>query len=431
MRLFNTREREEHVSLEHAVFNGLAPNGGLYLPREWPRFPESLVKELLRDDFITRSVRIAQHLLGDEFTKEQIATIVSNTLTFPVPLVHIQKNQFALELFHGPTLAFKDFGARFLAQMMLALRKRNSSSKSSQLCTILTATSGDTGAAVADAFHNLDGFSVRILYPKGKISPLQEKMFCALGDNIKTYAVQGSFDDCQSLVKQCFEDTSLRQRQGLTSANSINIARLLGQVFYYFEAAASSPHPNPVLAVPSGNFGNLTAGIMARSLGAPIKRFIAATNSNDTIPRFLKNGLMEPRPTVATLSNAMDVSKPNNWERINTLFDGKLENIKNTVTAVSVDEQKTISTLRSLRQKGYLACPHTTVALQALSEEMKGDEAVGIALATAHPAKFQETLQDILTETVELPPRLEQARTAKVLSESLPNSLAALKSRLC
>jgi threonine synthase len=432
MQLYNTRNHNQRVTLEDAVFNGLASDGGLFLPCSWPRFSQAKVAELLREDFITRSVLIAQEILADEFTADEAANLVTDSFTFPVPLVQVDKNRFALELFHGPTLAFKDFGARFLARTMLTLHKRAARSNRDRLCTILTATSGDTGAAVADAFHNLEGVAVRILYPRGGISPLQEKMFCTLGGNVKTYAVDGSFDDCQQLVKSCFQDGSLRKKLGLTSANSINIARLLGQVFYYFEAAARSPQSATVVAVPSGNFGNLTAGLMAQSLGAPIKRFVAATNNNDTIPRLIREGVMAPRPTVATLSNAMDVSRPNNWERIETLFSGNLTEIRKAMSAVAIDEPTTIASVRALRKEGYLACPHTAVALRALEIELERGEtgSVGIALATAHPAKFQESLEGLLAEAVSLPPRLEQARKALVLSEALPNSVESLKARL-
>jgi threonine synthase len=430
MQLFNTRNPAERVTLETAVFNGLADNGGLFLPCDWPRFSEPVVARLLRKDFITRSVEIAQEILTGELEPSTLAELITETFTFPIPLVQVDENRLSLELFHGPTLAFKDFGARFLARMMLSLRTRRGSPHRDKPCTILTATSGDTGAAVADAFHNLPGISVRILYPRGGIAPLQEKMFCTLGGNVKTYAVEGSFDDCQQLVKSCFEEGDLRARLGLTSANSINVARLLGQIFYYFEAAARSPRPNPIVAVPSGNFGNLTAGLMAQALGAPIARFLAATNSNDTIPRYLETGRMESRPTIATLSNAMDVSRPNNWERIETMFHHDLSSIGQRVKAVAVDEPATVASVRNLHQKGYLACPHTAVALDALTRGMRDCNSIGIALATAHPAKFQESLEHILAEPIELPARLEQVRDAAILSEILPNSREALRERL-
>jgi threonine synthase len=428
MKLYNTRNVSEVVSLEQAVFEGLASGGGLFLPQAWNAFNAREVEELLNLEFVPRSQKIAQKLLAGEFSPKVIDGMVSAAFSFPLPLVCVSEKIRVLELFHGPTLAFKDFGARFMAQMMQALQERNEQ-RSRKPITILTATSGDTGAAVADAFHGASGIRVCVLYPKGKISLLQEKLFCTRGGNIRTFAVDGTFDDCQKIVKDCFSDLALKNELGLTSANSINIARLIGQVFYYFEIAARSKGERCVVSVPSGNFGNMAAGLLAKLLEAPIYRFIAATNANDTIPRYLQNGVMEPRPTVATLSNAMDVSLPNNWERIETLFEGNRERILNFVRGISLDDNGTEAEIRELHKTGYLGCPHTAVACAALRRDLRDNE-VGIALGTAHPAKFREAMERILKTEISIPEELRCVMNARVLSEEIPNSVDALKAEL-
>ncbi|MGL5482076.1 MAG: threonine synthase, partial [Aeromonas veronii] len=310
MNLYNIKDNSEQVSFAQAVRQGLGREQGLFFPEQLE--PLADVDALLDLPLAERSARILNHLLGDEVPAAKVSELINAAFTFPAPLVKLKDNTYALELFHGPTLAFKDFGGRFMAQCLAAFRTNDK-------ITILTATSGDTGAAVAHAFYGLEGIEVVILYPKGKISPLQEKLFCTLGGNIRTIAIDGDFDACQALVKQAFDDEALKKAIGLNSANSINISRLLAQVCYYFEAVAQLPKADrakAVISVPSGNFGNLTAGLIAKALGLPVKRFIAATNANDTVPRYLKTGQWEPHQTVATLSNAMDVSRPNNWPRV-------------------------------------------------------------------------------------------------------------------
>lgn len=313
MKLYNIKENDEQVSFGQAVRQGLGRNQGLFFPSELPKFED--VDALLAEDFVSRSTKILSALIGDELAEEQVNALVDAAFQFPAPINRVKDGVYALELFHGPTLAFKDFGGRFMAQSLAAVSDGGK-------ITILTATSGDTGAAVAHAFYGMEDINVVILYPKGKISPLQEKLFCTLGKNIHTVAIDGDFDACQALVKQAFDDSALREEIGLNSANSINISRLMAQICYYFEAAAQmskQERENLVVSVPSGNFGNLTAGLLAKALGLPIKRFIAATNANDTVPRYLQTGKWEPKPTVATTSNAMDVSQPNNWYRIEEL----------------------------------------------------------------------------------------------------------------
>ena len=308
MQLYNIKDHSEQVSFAQAVKQGLGREQGLFFPSEIT--PMKDIDALLDLPFVERSAKLLRHVIGDEIP--ELEELVKRAFAFGAPLHKVDDVNYALELFHGPTLAFKDFGGRFMAQCLKAIAK-------DQKVTILTATSGDTGAAVAHAFYELPGIEVVILYPKGKISNLQEKLFCTLGKNIRTVAIHAAFDDCQALVKNAFDDEELKKAIGLNSANSINISRLLAQVCYYFEAVAQLPkekRSSVVVSVPSGNFGDITAGLIAKALGLKIKKFVVATNDNDTVPRYLATGKWAPNPTVATLSNAMDVSKPNNWPRV-------------------------------------------------------------------------------------------------------------------
>jgi threonine synthase len=349
-----------------------------------------------------------------------------------VPLAPAADRLFALELFHGPTLAFKDFGARFLARVLRWIGERRGGSGQTRPRTVLTATSGDTGAAVAHAFWRVPGFRVVVLYPQGRVSPLQERQLATLGDNVRALAVAGTFDDCQALVKACFRDPELEERHGLTSANSINIARLLAQVLYYFEALARLRDEGigeaPVIAVPSGNFGNLCAGLMARRLGLPTQAFVAATNANATVPEYLSGGAYRPRPSVATLSNAMDVGDPSNWERIEALSGGNLDTLRRELRWGSLDDAGTRAALRDLWNQGYLADPHTAVAWRVLTERLEPGEA-GVFLATAHPAKFREVLEPLGIE-VPLPRALREVADRPLLAEPLPDDLDALRAAL-
>ncbi|MGD9264375.1 MAG: threonine synthase, partial [Lysobacterales bacterium] len=332
----------------------------------------------------------------------------------------VSEHIFALELFHGPSLAFKDFGARFMAQCLGVFSRGDK-------VTILTATSGDTGAAVALAFHGQPGIEVVVLYPRGKVSPLQEKLFCTLGGNVRTLAVEDDFDACQDLVKQSFEDRELVQALGLNSANSINVARLLAQVCYYFEAVARLPAgTQPVFAVPSGNFGNVTAGLMAYVIGLPASRVIAATNVNDTVPRYFRSNRWDPRPTVATLTNAMDISQPNNFPRVLEMERNHGLDLRKLLTSFAIDDSQTRAAVSALDQAGYLADPHSALAWRALSDRLEGHE-TGVFLCTAHPAKFKETIEDTLGREVELPAALEQVAKRRVLSEVIPADFNALR----
>lgn len=426
MKFYNLKHPEQEVSFAQAVKQGLGKNQGLFFPQNIT--PLTNIDELLRMPLVERSVEILHPFVVNDLNKEQLRAIVSEAFNFPALVQPVSENHSILELFHGPTLAFKDFGARFMAKCLQAFSQEKK-------ITILTATSGDTGAAVAHAFHGLDNIRVVILYPKGKISPLQEKMFTTLGGNIETLAVDGSFDDCQALVKQSFDDKTLASSIGLNSANSINISRLLAQICYYFEAVAQLARqksgqalPEIVFSIPSGNFGNLTAGLLAKALGLPVKRFIAATNGNDTVPRYLQTGEWSPVETVATLSNAMDVSNPNNWPRVeHMLKSGMLD--KDCVSSVSVDEQQTQDSMLALYKLGYISEPHAAVAYKAMQDSLSAEE-FGLLLGTAHPAKFKEVVDNILPHALALPKELAECADKQGLSSDLAADFAQLREYL-
>ncbi|WP_318463579.1 threonine synthase [Photobacterium leiognathi] len=423
MKLYNLKEHAEQVSFGQAVRQGLGRNQGLFFPSELPQLGD--IDALLEMDFVARSSKILSAFIGDELGAETVSQMVDSAFQFPAPINKVKGGVYALELFHGPTLAFKDFGGRFMAQSLAAVTDNDGK------ITILTATSGDTGAAVAHAFYGMDNIKVVILYPKGKISPLQEKMFCTLGKNITTVAVNGTFDDCQALVKQAFDDAELRQEVGLNSANSINISRLMAQICYYFEAVAQLPkaeRKDVVISVPSGNFGNLTAGLLAKSLGLPVKRFIAATNVNDTVPRYLQTGDWSPKVTVPTISNAMDVSQPNNWPRIEELCQLKGWGLSELGYGAVTDEQ-TAETLKQMDAEGYLCEPHGAIAYRILNEQLNEGE-TGLFLCTAHPAKFKEVVDEILETDIPLPGPLAKHNAMELLSLERDNDFEAVKAVL-
>lgn len=422
MNLYNIKHPEEQVNFAQGVRQGLGKDQGLFFPEVLPKFDD--IDALLALPLVERSQKILGALIGDELPRETLNKMVANAFTFPAPLARVNDDIYALELFHGPTLAFKDFGGRFMAQALSAVRGEGK-------ITILTATSGDTGAAVAHAFYGLENINVVILYPKGKISPLQEKLFCTLGGNIRTVAIESDFDACQALVKQAFDDAELRQAIGLNSANSINISRLLAQVCYYFEAVAQLPkekRSEVVVSVPSGNFGNLTAGLIAKTLGLPIKRFIASTNANDTVPRYLKSGKWEPNATVATLSNAMDVSRPNNWPRVEELFKRNGWNLAD-LGSDALNDAETEAALKAQYAEGYLCEPHGAIAYQVLKDQLQAGE-TGIFLCTAHPAKFKESVERILDIELPLPEALDKHNKMELLSDTMPADFATLRAYL-
>ncbi len=424
MQLFNLKDNTDTVNFPEAVTKGLGKNQGLYFPAKIQ--PLDNVSQLLQMPFVQRSAHILNHLIDGDIANETLHQLVANAFQFPAPIAEVTDGVYCLELFHGPTLAFKDFGARFMAQCLSELTK-----DSGNPITILTATSGDTGAAVAHAFHGIDNINVVILYPQGKISPLQEKLFTTLGGNIHTVALDSDFDACQQMVKSAFDDPEVRDGLHLNSANSINISRLMAQVCYYFEAFAQLPpeqQEEVVFSVPSGNFGNLTAGMIAKTLGLPIKRFIAATNVNDTVPRYWQTRNWLPNPTQATISNAMDVSQPNNWPRIEALFQyGYLD--ESCLSADAVDEDYTQLAMKQLQTEGYISEPHAAVAYKALKREMQDGE-TGIFLGTAHPAKFRETVENVLGQPISLPQPLVECAGKEGLSAELPADYATLKQHL-
>lgn len=412
MQLYNIKDHSEVVNFAQAVRQGLGRHQGLFFPNEINMLDD--VDSLLDMPLVERSVKVLANFLGDELPS--LPEILKKAFTFPAPLVQVSQNSYALELFHGPTLAFKDFGGRFMAQALQSV-------SNGKHITILTATSGDTGAAVAHAFYGLENIDVVILYPKGKISNLQEKLFCTLGGNIRTVAINGTFDDCQALVKKAFDDEELKQTVGLNSANSINISRLLAQVCYYFEAFAQLPkdkRKNVVVSVPSGNFGDVTAGLLAKAIGLPIKKFVIATNANDTVPRYLKTGKWDPKETIPTLSNAMDVSCPNNWPRVEELFKVKGWDLADLAYGALNDEE-TKQAMKKLYELGYVGEPHGTIAWSLLQENLKEGE-TGIFLCTAAPAKFKESVDSILESDIPLPKALADRADLPVLSDNFdPN----------
>lgn len=421
MKLYNLKDHSEQVSFAQAVQQGLGKEQGLFFPEQLPKFSSAEIEALLKMDFITRSAKILSAFIGNEISDNDMHRLVQNAFQFPAPVKSVEDDIGTLELYHGPTLAFKDFGGRFMAQALVQVA-------ADKKITILTATSGDTGAAVAHAFYHLPNIRVVILYPEGKISPLQEKLFCTLGDNIHTIAIQSDFDACQALVKKAFDDEELKTTIGLNSANSINISRLLAQICYYFEAYAQltpKQREQLVISVPSGNFGDLTAGLLAKTMGLPIKRFIAATNANDTVPRYLETGKWEPHKTVATLSNAMDVSQPNNWPRIEEIYKREGWVLKSLGHA-AVSDVVSVETVQELDKKGYLSEPHGAIAYRALRDQLQEGE-YGLFLGTAHPAKFKEVVEDILGRSISLPQPLAERADMPLLSHHMHDDFNKLR----
>lgn len=419
MHLVNLKDNTQQVNFCDAVKTGLGRGQGLFFVENIT--PLADIDAALALPLVERSQLILQHLIGDEFSEAELNALVEAAFTFPAPVVKVDEQNYALELFHGPTLAFKDFGGRFMAQSLTKISQ-------GAPVTILTATSGDTGAAVAHAFHGIDNINVVILFPKGKISPLQEKLFTTLGGNIHTVAIDGDFDACQSIVKQAFDDPQMREELHLNSANSINISRLLAQVCYYFEAFAQldeDARKELVVSVPSGNFGNLTAGLIAKALGLPIKRFIAATNLNDTVPRYLATGEWAPKETIATLSNAMDVSQPNNWPRIEAMVEFGIID-KEIISGMMIDEDCTQIAMKHLQSLGYTSEPHAAIAYRSLQKSLNEGE-TGLFLGTAHPAKFRESVENILGEPLALPKALADVAAETSLDVDKPADYQAIK----
>jgi threonine synthase len=424
MLYFSTNHAAPAVTLKEAVTRGLAPDKGLYMPEHLPQLPHTFFRNLSSMSLQEISLEVATALFGEDIPANDLRELVYDTLSFEIPLVPVAGNISALELFHGPTMAFKDVGARFMARL-LGYFTRNSGLE----INVLVATSGDTGSAVANGFFKVPGIRVFVLYPKGLVSSIQEMQFTTLGENITAIEVEGTFDDCQALVKSAFLDPTLTSALTLTSANSINQARLLPQSFYYFHGFARMKDTREVVcSVPSGNFGNLCAGLIAKKMGLPIHRFLAATNVNDIVPAYLKTGNYEPRPSVATIANAMDVGDPSNFARISQMYGNALEALQQDITGYSYTDQMVRSTILEVyRQHGYLLDPHGAIGFRALRDYLAIHSGAGFFIETAHPAKFTEVVQDVIGEPVALPDTLARFCQGRKSAELLPARFEAFR----
>lgn len=395
MKYISLGSKGQRFSLKEVLFKGLAPDGSLFMPEYIPALDEGFIREFHNMDLPEIAFHVLKPFVAEDVNDDVLDRIVKDTFSFEIPLKRVEEGVYALELYHGPTQAFKDVGARFLSRLLGFFNQGES-----RKLMVLTATSGDTGGAVAHGFHRVKGIEVVVLYPHGKVSPYQEYQITGPGDNVHAIAVNGSFDDCQRLVKDAFNDEALRQKIYMTSANSINMGRLLPQMVYYFYAAAqlrmAGIHDLPVFTVPSGNFGNITAAMLATKMGLPVKRFIAATNANDVVPRFLNSGEYDPKATIVTLANAMDVGDPSNFSRMFDLHNNHLDTLKNNLISISVSDAQIKETIKKVYNSlDYLMDPHTASAFFALKQLMKEDEA-GIFVSTAHPFKFGEILEELL-----------------------------------
>jgi len=430
MKYYSTNKKVNGVSLQDAVVKGLAEDKGLFMPDTIKRLPQSFFDTIETLTFQEIAFTVADAFFGEDVEAEALKEIVYETLNFDVPLVHVVDAVYSLELYHGPTLAFKDVGGRFMSRLLGYFIRKQSKTQ----VKVLVATSGDTGSAVANGFLGVEGIHVYVLYPKGLVSPIQECQFTTLGQNITALEVDGTFDDCQALVKSAFMDEELNAKMKLTSANSINVARFLPQSFYYFYAYAQlkkiGKADNLVMCVPSGNFGNITAGLFAKRMGLPVKRFIAANNRNDIFLQYLQTGEYKPRPSVSTIANAMDVGDPSNFARVLDLFGGSHEAIVSEISGVSYNDNQIAGTLKDCYSKtGYLLDPHGACGYRALEEYLKADE-VGVFLETAHPAKFLETVENIIGEKVEIPFKLQEFMKGEKKSLSLSKDFDTFKSYL-
>lgn len=420
MLYYSTNKKAPLATLEKAVVKGLAEDRGLYMPEAINKLPEAFFNHIEGLSFKEIARNVADAFFGDDVEPEALKRIVDDTLSFDVPIHKIDDNIYALELFHGPTLAFKDVGARFMARLLQYFIKREDAKGE---VNVLVATSGDTGSAVANGFLGVDGIHVYVLYPKGKVSKIQESQFTTLGRNITAIEVDGVFDDCQALVKSAFMDKELNSHMRLTSANSINIARFLPQAFYYFNAYArlketgeleiADGNSNMVMCTPSGNFGNITAGLFGKRMGLPIKHFIAANNANDIFYKYLQTGKYEPKPSKQTLANAMDVGDPSNFARIYDMYNGSWEAIKADISGATYTDDDIRETMRECYNRtGYVLDPHGACGYRALREQLKPGE-VGVFCETAHPAKFKDKVDSIISADIAIPDRLAEFMKGK------------------
>lgn len=429
MKYFSTNAKADAASLEQAVIKGLAPDKGLYMPECIRTLPQEFFENIEQMTLQEISYRVATAFFGEDIPADELKRIVYETMNFEIPAVKVTDNIYSLELFHGPTLAFKDVGARFMARMLGYFVKN-----SNKRVNVLVATSGDTGSAVANGFLGVENINVYVLYPKGKVSEIQEKQFTTLGKNITAIEVDGCFDDCQTLVKQAFMDEELNEKMFLTSANSINLARFLPQSFYYFWAYAQlkkmGKEQELVISVPSGNFGNLTAGLFAKRMGLPVKRFVAANNSNDIVYNYLKTGEYNPKASVSTIANAMDVGAPSNFARIMHLYGSSHQDVCKDIKGATYDDNAIANGVRQcLKENGYLLDPHGACGYLALKELLQPGE-TGVFLETAHPAKFKDTIEGIIGEEIEIPQALQQFMSGTKESVQIDKNFDTLKSYL-
>ena len=427
MQYYSTNGKAPLATLEEAVVRGLAPDKGLYMPQEIRPLPQEFFDNIENMSFQEMSYQVAHNFFGDDVDAESLREIVFDTLAFETPIVKVEDNIYSLELFHGPTLAFKDVGARFMARLLRYFIKR----EGKEQVNVLVATSGDTGSAVANGFLGVDGIHVYVLYPKGKVSKIQESQFTTLGKNITAIEVDGVFDDCQALVKSAFMDEELQGHMNLTSANSINVARFLPQAFYYFNAYAQAKKlgkaDNLTICVPSGNFGNITAGLFAQRMGLPIKHFIAANNANDIFYNYLLSGIYSPKASIQTIANAMDVGDPSNFARILDLYKSSHAEICSHISGATYSDDEIATTMKKCyEQTGYVLDPHGACGYQALKDNLKDGE-TGVFLETAHPAKFKEKVDAILSTDIEIPTRLADFMKGKKQSLEMAADFSAFK----
>jgi threonine synthase len=418
MKYYSLNHNAPKVSFQEAVIQGLAADKGLYFPESITPLPQSFfdnIENLSHEEIAFEAI---QQFVGDEIPTETLKKIIAETLCFDFPVVPVENGIYSLELFHGPTMAFKDVGARFMSRCLGYFNK----DKKDNTNTVLVATSGDTGGAVASGFLGVQGVDVVILYPSGKVSDIQERQLTTLGQNIKALEVDGVFDDCQDMVKKAFLDESLTHKN-LTSANSINIARWLPQMFYFFFAykALKSHNKELVFSCPSGNFGNICAGIIAKKMGLPVTHFVAATNVNDTVPRFLVNGIYDPKPSIATISNAMDVGNPSNFIRIQEMYGNDLAQFKKDFSSYTYTDEETLAAMKTIyNTDGYIAEPHGAVGYLGLKKELENyPNAIGVFLETAHPIKFLDVVEPALGVTLPIPAQIESVLNKEKVSTKI------------
>ena len=430
MKYYSTNRKAADATLEEAVVKGLASDRGLFMPREIKPLPQEFYEHIEELSFQEIAYRVADAFFGEDIPADTLKQIVYDTLSFDVPLVKVTDNIYSLELFHGPTLAFKDVGARFMARLLGYFIRKEGKKE----VNVLVATSGDTGSAVANGFLGVEGIHVYVLYPKGKVSEIQEKQFTTLGRNITALEVDGTFDDCQALVKAAFMDRELNEHLQLTSANSINVARFLPQAFYYFYAYAqlkkAGRGANAVVCVPSGNFGNITAGLFGKRMGLPVSRFIAANNRNDIFYQYLLTGVYSPRPSIATIANAMDVGDPSNFARVLDLYQNSHQAICADISGATYTDEQIADTMRQVWQEHhYLLDPHGACGYRALAEGLRPGE-TGIFLETAHPAKFKDTVEKIIGENISIPAKLQAFMSGEKQSQPMSREFADFKKYL-